>query len=377
MKRYKFIAKIIIILLSIAGCNREQSNIINLDTSIKEALYLENNQTVIQLETSQECLLGMMLKVIPDLNSDRVFVLADFNIFIFNSAGRFISKLRVGKGPDEIYAITSFTVDSEKKLIYALDTSNQIVLIDYEGNIVKKIFLTEFYAMDMFVFDDENFLLLNNWVGRNEKHFVGLFNTNEEKIINKFISSEESRYPLNTLVTCMNFSKWNNKVYFYAANIWGLFEYKENSFLKILSIDVGKGKVPAHFYKQFENQNRQIFREEAKLNGYIPFLLYVFPFGDYYLIGLDDEVFTCYAISKKDFSKVIHNGSIVNYFNLPVTKSMRIPIGFFDDTIVFYSNPMDFFEHDDEIKTKKIQIGNEELEINYNDNPIIITIQEK
>lgn len=377
MKQFKLGFKTIIILLLLVGCKPDQSNTINLDTSINEALYLENNQQIIQLETRQECLLGMILKVIPDLHSDRIFVLSDFNIFIFNSTGRFISKLKVGKGPDEILAVPSFTIDSNKRLIYALDTSNQIVVIDYEGNIVKKMFLTEFYSMDMFVLDDENLLLLNNWVGRNEKHFVGLFNKSEERITNKFISSEESHYPLNTLVTCRNFSKWDNKVYFYAVNIFGLFEYKENHFYKVLSIEVGNKKVPSQFYKQFENQNRQIFREEAKLNGYIPFLLYAFPFGDYYLIGVDDDLFSCYAISKKDFNKVILNGSIVSYFSLPLTKSMRTPIGFFDDLIVFYSNPMDFFEHDDEIKTKKIQIGNEEIEINYNDNPIIITIQEK
>ncbi|MDY0197762.1 MAG: 6-bladed beta-propeller [Tenuifilaceae bacterium] len=367
-------SSVFITLIVLCGCNNEYNSTAKLMNFKDSTLVLSQKIEIIRLETKPDCQLGYIDKTYIDTANDRIFVLSDFNFFLFNLKGEYITKLSIGKGPQEVIRIVSFVADTEKEIFYALDMANSLAVFNYDGIFLKRISLFGFYGIDIFLLNNEEMLILNNWVGRNEHYFVGNFDYNQEKITGKQVHSKESPYPLNTLLTFKNFYKRDDKVYFYSANIFGLFEYENTNFKRLISFDLDHKGVPRKFYKQFENQNRSAFREESKSRNYAPFLLYAFPFNDYFLVGIDDNNYSCYAINRNNNAKIYHTGSIPSYFNLPDAKSLRVPKSIQNDLISFSCNPIDFFEPDEEQQSKTIRLGIQNIEVRYSDNPIIIII---
>jgi len=374
MKKCILLVLCLMAILSSCKTNTNQNKTIVLKSSQPEKITLPCSIKSIVLETTQESQMGMVLKTLIDIPNNRIFILADFNLFIFDKEGKFLHKLKQGKGPNEVIRIPSFAINTEKKLIYAVDMSSSIVVLDYNGTVVERLKLNNFTCSDVFCLDTSNLMLLSNWVGRKENEFIGIYNLASQRIEEKLIDSKESPYPINTLITSKNFSEWNNDLYFYTANVFGLFKYERGNFNKIVSFDLNTYTVPKEFYIQFAEQNRSIFREEAKRKGYIPFILFAFPFHEYFLIGVDNESKDCFAASKVDFSKVYLSGSLASYFNLPNVKSLGSPTGLQKNTILFSCNPTDFFEHDQEQETKLIAIGDKKIPVTYQQNPILILI---
>lgn len=375
MKNSKVYLISILLLLFFSCNNNNDDNCVELKPTQKEFLVLGKPNRIIQLETSDSSKIGAISKTEFDIANDRIFVMSDFNVFIFDNNGQFIHKLKKGRGPGEISIIVSFSVNTSSKLLYVLDNTNRICVFDYEGIMLKEYPITGFNSLAIQVIDDENAFLLCNWVGGNEEKFVGLYNFKEKNIVKKFVSSEDSQYP--TLVRFMenNFTVNGEKLFFTSSNIFGLYEFEEGEFEKILSYDLGERSVPKRFSDKFlEGRRRTIFEDEALKNGYVPFILYSFCFKGYYFAIIDDNRKSCYVIDSKNLSKVFLNGTLAAYFNLPDVKSFRYPEEIKKDYLVFSCNPLDFFEIDDVEKTKSIEIGNLAVEINYDSNPFLIVV---
>jgi len=348
---------------------------VKLQPTQKDSLYFNKPIKIIRLETTPDSYLGGISKTIIDLPNDRIFIVSDFNLYIFDGHGKFITKLKQGKGPNEVISVPSFTVNRNRKTVYALDNASTIVELDYDGNFLNRMRIGEFYSIDMYCPSDSNLFLLCNWVGRKEKYFVGNYDLNKQVVTTKYVASSESDYPLNTFLTNKNFVEWDQEIYFCSANIFGLFRYEGDSFRRILTFDLGDRTVPPQFYRQFQTQNRDIFREEAKRKGYVPFLRYAFPFDGYFLVGIDDEQINCYAISRENHKIIYRNGPLSTYFKLPDTKSLRSPVSLLNNSIVFMCNPMDFFQNNPGVRTKTITIGGLEMVINYDENPFLVIIE--
>lgn len=79
------------------------------------------------LETSNECLLDKIKKVIVD--DSLVFISDKKQLLIFNSSGKFITAVGgVGRGPGEYVEVMDFSVDLSKDRIFVLDRYQQKVL---------------------------------------------------------------------------------------------------------------------------------------------------------------------------------------------------------------------------------------------------------
>jgi hypothetical protein len=362
--------------LFINGCKEEKTKVIYLSEEQQKKIIVGNVTKIIQLETTASSQLGSISKTEIDSLNDRIFVLSDFNVFIFDYEGNFIKKLKKGRGPEEISLVVSFSIDPEKKLLYVLDNTNRICAFDYEGKMSKDFNINGFNSMAIQVLDDKNAFLLCNWVGGNEDKFVGLYNFKEEKITNKFVSSDDSQYPKLVRFMRNNFTTHEDRLFFTSSNIFGLYEYKGDKFDKILSFDLGKRAVPKRFSdKYLEGRRRTIFEDEALKNDYVPFLLYSFYFKGYYFAIVDDEVKSCYAIDEDNFKKVYLNGTLSKYFNLPTVKSFRFPEEINEDYLVLSCNPLDFYDIDETKNTKKIKIGKFTVEINYDSNPFLVIVE--
>lgn len=374
---FKIKAVLLIIMLFHSCSRKPTTNIVQLEPTIHKELLLGQVNEIIQLETTEESFLEFVSKVNVDIRNNRIFVLSGFNVFIFNAEGKFVTKLTKGKGPGEINMVMSFSLDTENKKLYAIDSGKFICVFDYNGKIVNKQKLESFYSSDIHPIDEKNAFLYCYNVGKSEEFFIGIYNFEKNEVIKKFIPGEESPYPSLNLITGENFSSVGNRQFFASPNIFGLFEYKADTFQRILSYDIGDKAAPESFYSKYGNQRKRVnFREDAKEKEYVPFIMFSFCFNKYYLAILEDENKSCYAIDEKTNSKIYMNGALSSYFSLPEVESLKMPRGIQNKQLVFSCSPLDFFNDDAKKESKEIEIAGQKLKIQYDSNPFVIIVKE-
>ncbi len=366
------------------SCMRERNHRdhvpkVRLDATKHETLKFSlSSIELIQLERTIDSTIPYVQKAYLDSNNDRLFILADCNLYIYDGNGMYISKLSIGNGPGEVLQVSSFAVDPISEIIYVLDMARFINVYDYSGNFIKRTQLDEFYSSDIFSLDSNNLFLICNFVGKGEMFFVGRYEVPVNMIRERFVSISNSPYAISTNLMVQNsFFYKGNSVMFFNPNIFSLFQYKNESFVKIISLDLGNRKVPEDFAKRFYDHNRSAFRDEAKRRKYVPVLTYAFYYGGYYLIGIDDDSSSCYAINSSNFNEVYENKSLSSYFGLPEIPSLKFPpVGFQEDMILFGCDVSDFFDELTPGSTKTIEIANINKKVCIDDNPIILIIRQ-
>jgi hypothetical protein len=333
---------------------------------------------IIKLETTKESQLRYVSKTAIDKQNNRIFVLSDMNMFIFDGNGKFVNKLRRGKGPGEILRIFSFSLNRAKQQFYAVDNLYRLCVFDYDGKFIQDYQLKDFRSMNVQSMDNDQ-VLLHHFTAEataDEQHIVGLYDLKDGKIIRKFIPEDESPYPRQVMFMNYSFQVNGSRLFFASANIWGLFEWKNNQFERILSFDIGKRLAPSSFSdKYLPMQKRVDFRDDAFKRGYVPWLLESFYFKGYYWAILYDENKSCYAIDANNSRKVYMDGPVSAYFGLQDLKRWRYPKEITKDYMVFVCNPTDFFDADDTERTKTITIGDKQVQIDMNENPFLIVAE--
>ncbi|MCX6227062.1 MAG: 6-bladed beta-propeller, partial [Bacteroidia bacterium] len=77
---------------------------------------------LIPLETTKECLIGEIDKVVQFRNNIYVVDSRTYNLLWFDSSGKFLGQIgQRGKGPGEYIEMHDFLVDTINELIYLLD----------------------------------------------------------------------------------------------------------------------------------------------------------------------------------------------------------------------------------------------------------------
>lgn len=377
-KSIKLVLIFISIFMPLSCVNQlDDEKAVDLNSTLEQELRIPVDIKTVRLETNDDCKLGFVIKTMVDPTNNRVFVLSDFNIFIFDMDGDFITKLKQGKGPNEVLQVPSFTINQQEKLIYALDMSRYLLTIDYNGNVINKFDLGGFASADLISVDKKTLLLFRNFVGMKENYFVGKFCLERNEVIERFVHSSDSPYPLNTMLSGLNFSHSNDDIFFFAANLFNLYKFSKTGVSLSISFDIGKRVVPSKYFTRYEDgDGRKRFRDEMKIKGHVPFLLYAFPFSGYFFVGLDDNSFSCYAVGRSKDRSVFKNEMIATFFNLPKVRSLRMPSGVQEGMILFACQPMDFFEHNPKEKVQNIEISGNALQVNYTDNPFLIIVNE-
>ncbi|MDY0202043.1 MAG: 6-bladed beta-propeller [Tenuifilaceae bacterium] len=377
MKRNPVVILIIISFLIISCNSSKNDNLeIRLESNQHKNLQVKKSIHTIKLETREDCQLSSIDKVCIDQRRNRIFILSNFNLYIFDFEGRFITKTIKGKGPGEIIFIPSFAINKNQKRIYALNM-NSIAIINYDGILEKSLPLNDFYSADIFSINNDSILLLNNGVGSRDKYFLGLYSIKQKSVVETLLTENESYYPYAIKITCQNFYKKNNRTYFSPTNIFKLYEFSNNKIKQIASFDTGDRKVPEYFANRYrEGKNRSRFSYYARKKGYVPYINYSFFLNDYLFVGIDDQHKTCYAVSQ-DGSNNVYANHLPLFLDLPNTRSFQFPKGIDENIIIFCCNTMDFFEHNPLKKEQNVKIGNNVISINYTDNPILVLVKEK
>ncbi|MDR1783172.1 MAG: 6-bladed beta-propeller [Dysgonamonadaceae bacterium] len=123
---------ILLLLLVLLSCSRNRNTIENVKeinvglnrNSIKASDFIEKFE-VIKLETNDSCLIGQISKI--QYIDDKIYLLDNNSVFVFNKDGRFDKKLsKRGGGPEEYIQIMDFEV--RDGFLYVLDFSKQSIL---------------------------------------------------------------------------------------------------------------------------------------------------------------------------------------------------------------------------------------------------------
>jgi hypothetical protein len=169
MKRPFIMLILLFLLLNSCSSKSEGSNNvihINLDKEDNVSVFdLVDSISVVQLETSQESLIGNIYKII--FHKDR-FYLLDFPLqtfFCFNSDGKFLFKMnKRGRGPDEYDYAGDFNIDPFNDQIMILVPWGNILYYDLDGKFISKVKLpSEVIAYhEVYALDAERLLFLSS-----------------------------------------------------------------------------------------------------------------------------------------------------------------------------------------------------------------------
>jgi hypothetical protein len=367
------------LLLSCANKKNQTASdveVINLQYANNEHLNLRKPIIkVIKLEKTKNSLLRNIQKAYIDTLNNKIFLLSHFNLFIFDANGKYITKLKTGKGPGEILQLSSFAVNPGKQTLCVLDRSCFLCEYDYSGNFIKRNQLEKFYSKSLYYADNDHLFLTCNYVGKSEKNYVGCYSFAERRIIRKYISSDFCTYPISSnLMIPNNFIKKDDELYFISPDIFGLFKYDGDDFDLFYHFDPGKKRVPDNLAKTLLSNSRSAFRERAKKQNYIPNLLYVNFYDNHIMVGLDDDKFSCYVFNPNNPKKVFYNENITHALGLPDIKTLRLPIDNSNNSMVFACNPVDLFQEAEDFDTKTVNIGDQRLKVSIDDNPVLVCI---
>ncbi len=370
-----------VIVFFVAGsCNNPstQKNVIPLEPTQKEKLELGKVSKIIKLETSPESQLGSINSTVTDFENNRIFVLSDGILFLFDSQGNFISRVKNGRGPGELYDIVNFSADKKQQLLFINQfLANHITIVDYNGKVLKNDKLKEsIYLLAIEPKDENHLFLLNNSPIESIPFFVAEYDLTTDSITKTYISAGESNYPKFLWPMPTFFPRFQNRIFFASPTIFGLFEYKNNDFEKVITYDLGKRIAPPEFSEKYEKRRAgQAFNDAAVKYGYVVFMNAVFYFKNYNLVILSDNELSCYAISEKNREKVYLNGPISTYFGLPALESFKNPTEINENYLVFAVNPTDFFVENPTSDKTTVEIGNQKLEVELEENPFLVIVE--
>jgi hypothetical protein len=95
---------------------------------------------VVQLETSDSCLIKQIWKIIFDNDRYYVFDREQSIIFCFNSQGKFQFKIdRKGQGPEEYLTLAGFDIDNYNRQLLLIEPFGHLLTFDPDGRFVSKI----------------------------------------------------------------------------------------------------------------------------------------------------------------------------------------------------------------------------------------------
>lgn len=131
----------------------------NISDEFDYSPWVEDSALVIPLETTDECLIGQVDKLV--YQNHKIYIADNLSkaIYIFDETGHLLSKLKaVGNGPQEYLDITAFTVHDGRLLFF--DKLKRVVFAYNEkGHFLYKKDVSDLWAYDIFCIGDNLYLM--------------------------------------------------------------------------------------------------------------------------------------------------------------------------------------------------------------------------
>jgi hypothetical protein len=259
-----------------------QHKVISNYTEIKEcfdSVYFKSS-TLIKLETTDECLIKWIDKIMFDENRLFIFDKSLNSVFIFDMDGKFLHTVnRVGNGPGEYTRLDGVCLDvSKKQLILVPNSPHKIYYMDYDGNLLYEVERAGIWYRNINCHGN-NIYAINTDASNAENDFCYIYtldNEGKEKCLFKYPEIFRNNYSyggaymtktgenLNFTIVCENF----------------IYEIVNKQVLKKYEVDFGKHNLP-EYYKRKDISSEEFFGAGA--DGYIYSIVEVVD-GDNYLV---------------------------------------------------------------------------------------------
>lgn len=269
MKNIKLI--ILLLITCVLFCCNSKFDDINQTRNIEiEVNNIERNSNfssiskyrLIALETNNYCLIGKIDKVI--YRNKYIYILdreIAKSVFIFDSNGKFISKIRaLGKGPGEYIFLNDMDVDSNGN-VYLLDTKQNKILCFNNNGSYKKDIKFDFLTFSFTVVDSTTFIFCQQGIF-NEKinSEISIWQSNSN-MIKSFFKQDFNKTP-KILYHTKDYELFtsNDVVNYVPKNSYQIYEISSN-------------KVYAKYYINFKTLNMpDIDNKDINNNTFIEYI---------------------------------------------------------------------------------------------------------
>ncbi len=278
--------KTIILILSfysivISGCKNKRAvlndpgsteEIITINIDIPEKKQSHEIESIakqydfLKLKNNDSCFIGRINKAV--VYGNKVFILHNKGVHIFQNNGTFIKEIIFGRGPGEIQYPIDILV-SDRGNLEILDNIRRSILI-YDND--DAAFLNEiklpFRYIQFQKVDSENYILYASNFLSNERYYYHIYNVKKQRIIQSYLSKFPSLAKRRKFLTTQNINKINDRVYIntpFSDTVYAI----DNS-LKIFPVfyfDYGKDKLPPDYYRTLgpnDATNKDKYNNSAK-----------------------------------------------------------------------------------------------------------------
>jgi hypothetical protein len=344
-------------------------DIINGNGPIKLDLQFETN--LVQLESSDSCILSGIHCI--DLFDQKLFIQDQYSVYIFDTDGRFIYKIKRGKGPGELLNPVSMKIDRNYKQILVNDMGFMIKVFDLAGKYIES-YSTKHSFITFYRENEFDFLLQSFQYGEKRRPMVVRYNSYSDSITHSFLPTDLLPNPNITMVNFDNFSISTAGVFYHQASLRDIYKYNNQVFEKVYSLEFGKADLPSHLLQRATSFAD--LQELNKDNRYIDFIRYFYHFNNFSIVGIRYLQYTCAIIPKGENS--FYFSRLNEIFNLPDIESVQNPISGFKNSLFFAINNLDFYElsnGEDPSVNKEISFLGTNFNIKINNNPIVLIIR--
>lgn len=200
MKKCTFFLLVIVIASCTGGNKKEQLNTdvktIKIDwNNISDAMdyspMVEDSVLMFPLETTEDCLIGEVTKLIYQNNLIYIADNTSRSIFVFDMSGKLKTKIHAnGNGPGEYTEIWYFTVHGTDIIVYDINIS-KLLFYDASGKFIRDIDTSKIWGTDLFCIGDK--IYLPNDGSSSESGYYHLFtiDLNNSNKIEKYLPFDE------------------------------------------------------------------------------------------------------------------------------------------------------------------------------------------
>lgn len=355
----------------------------SIEESFQDTSYFKNPQTVI-LETLDKSLLTGIKRIFMDDNKLFIYDNKEENIFIFDTSGKYLSKIDCkGEGPREYIEISDFTIDNSKKQIILLCAiPEKRMYFTYDGKFVKEEKHTDFYSQ---LTTDGNFIYFEERIIETKDYQLHILDTKTGKKQNGLKPINIKNY----FYTKGNSLSRGKDILFVRRYDNSIYELKNGEIIEKFHVDFKKHSFPDRLK---EEEKTEVVIKECDTNEYIFSMSNVINNNSYMMFSTNraifiydkkSEVLTGYKqILNSKFSPIFRESFI---YYLPLENTDKI-VCYIEDPSFIKQIVKKMAEHPDNIKIKEMkdkhpdlikEIINIESKITEDSNPLLFIYEFK
>jgi hypothetical protein len=331
------------------------------------------SSTIVRLETTDNCLIRDINKILFDENRLFIFDKSLNSVFIFDMDGKFLHAIkRAGMGPGEYTQLNYVCLDvSKKQLILVPDTPHKIYYMDYDGNLLREVERTKDITFNQVACHD-NVIYATCLHPDTENDFCYVYTIDDngkEKCLFKYPEIFQNTYfaggcymtktkNLNFTVNCENF----------------IYEIVDKQVIKKYEIDFGKYNLPES-YKRKDISSEDFFGACSK-NGYIFGIVEVVDCENYLAFKTNQSGIYIYSKADDLLTKITFIWD--SKYSIPWNRMFHIDnmpnsIAFMTDvgSVLSFKNATKFWENDNLAKQKQ-NFENLTATMHFEDNPVLM-----